>query len=87
MWSPSTSAFFSWGDFAPDFSPTLTTKPLLDCTRCMSWRMFSSRMLRSVTTMTESNVDCESALMCRISRWLNHAIVFVLPEPAECQTK
>jgi hypothetical protein len=63
MWSPSRSAFLSCGDLAPDFSPTVTTSPLLDWTRFMSSRMFSSRTVRSVTTMTESNVDFELAFM------------------------
>ena len=87
MWSPSMRAFFSCGDFAPDFSPTGTTSPLEDWTRPMSPRMFSSRTVRSVTTMTESKVEFAWESTWRMRRWLSQAMVLVLPEPAECQIR
>jgi hypothetical protein len=77
---PASSASFSWREVVSMFSTTPSV--------CSNWRMvvwsWRSRMRRSVMTMIESKTR-RSVASWRVESWCaSHAIVKLLPLPAEC---
>ena len=70
--------------FDPPLSVTLKMTPSLWSTENTTSESWASSCLRSVRTMTESNTAAPS-VPWRLESWLaSQAMVFDLPEPAEC---